>query len=178
LLPFGWELTLLSTGGRRSLDTSQIVARYNTMIAMTTLADFIILGHNNRYGSFALASSKTHMFSVAIGGWLQSMADVFNSFAIPRLLEINGVTLEKPPLLVFGDVEVPDLTDLGNYVNKMTSSGFQIFPNPEIERYLLKVGGMPWENAEVGREPKPVVAPGAEDEPPPKKEPADDEGGD
>lgn len=151
LLPHGWELELVSSAGKRSVDTGAIIARYNTMIAMTVLADFIILGHNNRYGSFALASSKTHMFSVAIGGWLDSIADVFNRYAIPRLLEINGIATDNPPQLVHGDVEVPDLNELGNYIQKLVGAGMQIFPNPDIERHLLKVGGMPLENALVGR---------------------------
>lgn len=151
LLPFGWELELLSTGGKRSIDTSATIARYNTMMAMTVLADFIILGHNNRYGSFALASSKTHMFSVAIGGWLDAIADVFNRYAIPRLLEINGLAMENPPTLVHGDVEVPDLAELGAYIRNLTGAGFPVFPNEEIERYLLKVAGLPWEHAIVGR---------------------------
>lgn len=168
LKPFGWELELLSTGGRRSLDTSAIISRYNTMIAMTVLADFIILGHNNRYGSFALASSKTHMFSAAVGGWLQAVRDVFNNYAIPRLFELNGVTLESYPKLDFGDVETPDLADLGNYISKLAGAGMVVFPNPDIERYLIKAGGMPWETAILGREPKPEVKPsaGAEDDPP------------
>lgn len=151
LLPFGWELNLISSAGKKSIDPSATIARYNTMIAMTVLADFIILGHNNRYGSFALASSKTHMFSVAIGGWLDAIADVFNRYAIPRLLEINGVVLENPPRLVHGDVEVPDLAELGAYIKNLAVAGMQVFPNPEVERHLLKVGGLPWENAEVGR---------------------------
>jgi len=154
LLPFGWKLELMASAGKKSIDTNTVIARYNTVIAMTVLADFIILGHNNRYGSFALASSKTHMFSVAIGGWLDAVADVFNRYAIPRLLEINGISVERPPTLVHGDVEVPDLAELGNYISKLTGSGFPIFPNKAIERYLLKTGGMPWTDEEgvtVGR---------------------------
>lgn len=154
LLPFGWSLELMASGGKKAIDTNVVIARYNTVIAMTVLADFIILGHNNRYGSFALASSKTHMFSAAIGGWLDAITDVFNRYAIPRLLEINGLSVETPPKLDHGDVEVPDLAELGNYISKLTGAGFPIFPNEKIERYLLKVGGMPStaeEGVQVGR---------------------------
>ena len=49
----------------RNFDTSAIIERYNNNMAMSVLADFIVLGHNNRYGSFALAGSKTHMFGSA-----------------------------------------------------------------------------------------------------------------
>lgn len=152
LLPFGWELTLLTTGGRRNFDTSAIIERYNNTMAMTTMADFIVLGHNNRYGSFALAGSKTHMFGMAIGGWLDMIADVFNRYAIPRLLAINGLDISKPPKLQHGDVEVPDLNELSNYIERMARAGFKLFPNPVLEKHLLRVGSMPIEGVELGRE--------------------------
>lgn len=155
LLPFGWTLELLSTGGSRSFDTSEIINRYSNTIAMILLADFIILGHNNRYGSFALSSSKTHMFSVAVSGWMQAIAAVFNQFAIPRLLELNNMLDEQPPYLDPGDVEVPDLAELGTYIANIQRAGFQLFPNEPIEKRLLQYAGLPTQGVELGREPKP-----------------------
>jgi hypothetical protein len=162
LLPFGWTLTLLTTGGKRNFDTSAIIDRYNNSIAMTILADFIILGHNNRYGSFALSSSKTHMFGLAIGGWLDAIEDVFNRYAIPRLLAVNGINPELTPLLEHGDVEVPDLVELGDYIMKLKTSGMTMFPSEPLERYLLSLAKIPLEGIELGREaPTPEPALGA-----------------
>ena len=48
------ELKLLSTGGQRSFNTNEIIQRYDTRIAQSCLADFIILGQQ-KVGSFALA---------------------------------------------------------------------------------------------------------------------------
>ena len=45
ILPFGYKLELLSTGGSRQFDTNAIINRYDTRIAMTVMADFILLGH-------------------------------------------------------------------------------------------------------------------------------------
>lgn len=67
--PFGYEFELLSSGGSKSFDTNSIITRYNTAIAMTVLADFIFLGHE-QVGSFALSSDKTQLFSMAIGAYL------------------------------------------------------------------------------------------------------------
>lgn len=153
LLPHGWELALLSSAGKRNFDTTTVIGRYNNNIAMTMLADFIVLGHNNRYGSFALSSNKTHMFAVALGGWLQSIAEVFNRYAIPRLLEINSMPLEHPPVMEFEDIELPDLDELGTYIYKLSQAGFQLFPNIPLEKKLLGAASMPVEDMELGRDP-------------------------
>ena len=61
VLPHGFEFELVSTGGARQFDTNAIINRYDTKIAMTVLADFIMLGHQ-KVGSFALSSDKTELF--------------------------------------------------------------------------------------------------------------------
>ena len=49
VLPYGYELKLLSNGGARQFDTNAIINRYDTRIAMTVLADFILSGtHTDR----------------------------------------------------------------------------------------------------------------------------------
>jgi hypothetical protein len=172
LLPFGWTLTLLSTGGKRNFDTSAIIDRYNNSIAMTILADFIILGHNNRYGSFALSSSKTHMFGLAIGGWLDAIADVFNRYAIPRLISVNGINPELTPTLEHGDVEVPDLVELGDYLVKLKNTGMTMFPSEPLERHLLSLAKIPLEGVELGREAPTPEPTGAFGHPPAGKDEA------
>lgn len=144
VLPFGWDLKLLSTGGRRQFDTNAVIERYDSRIAMTVLADFVLLGHQ-QVGSFALSSDKTELFSVALGAFLDLICDVFNDQAIPRLIDLNkdkfaGIT--DYPKMVHGDVETPDLTELGNYINQMVGAGI-IMPDPPLEDYVRRVAGLP-----------------------------------
>lgn len=161
VLPNGWEIALLASAGKRNFDTTQVINRYNNLMAMVMLADFIILGHNNRYGSFALSSSKTHMFSIALGGWLDAIAGVFNRYAIPRLFQINGFPLDEVPKLKFDDIELPDLAELGTYIANLAKAGFQLFPNIPIEKTLLQAASLPTEGVELGREqPEPEVPDG------------------
>ncbi len=63
VLPHGFEFELVSTGGARQFDTNAIINRYDAKIAMTVLADFIMLGHQ-KVGSFALSSDKTELFQL------------------------------------------------------------------------------------------------------------------
>ena len=82
VLPDGYRFELVSTGGTRQFDTNAIINRYDTKIAQTVLADFIMLGHE-KVGSFALSSDKTELFSVAISSFLDIICETFNSQGIP-----------------------------------------------------------------------------------------------
>lgn len=135
------ELTLLSTGGRRQFDTDKIVQRYDRRIAMTILADFVLLGHE-KVGSFALASSKTSLFSHALRTFADVIVSQFNQHAIPDLLRLNGVNLDMQPRITYGDIESPDLQELGEYINKLVGAGV-IMPDDKLEQYARGVASMP-----------------------------------
>lgn len=137
-----FELKLLSTGGSRQFDTDKIINRHNRAIAGSMLADFILLGHQN-VGSFALSSDKTAIFSTAIGAWLKAIAGVMNSVALPRLFRINGMSTENMPEFKPGDIESVDLDSVSNFLQRLTASGAAIFPDPDIENFLLRSAGLP-----------------------------------
>jgi hypothetical protein len=135
-----YELKLLSTGGTRQFDTDKVINRYKSEIAMSVLADFILLGHE-KVGSFALADSKTNLFSVALGAWLDAIAATINNKAIPDLLRLNGYDVSLAPKLAHGDVESVDLTGLGDYISKITGAGVTL--DDEEKRWLKRQAGMP-----------------------------------
>lgn len=137
-----YSFDLVRSGGRRQIDTTQIVNRYDRLIASVALADFILLGQQ-RVGSFALSESKTELFGTALGAWLDSVAEVFNRVAIPRLLLMNGLRVERPPELIHGDVETIDLSELGDFISKLAGAGMPIFPDPDIENALRMQAGLP-----------------------------------
>lgn len=144
VLPNAWELKLLTSGGTRQFDTNAIINRYDTRIAMTTMADFILLGHQ-QVGSFALSSDKTELFSMALGAYLDIICEVFNNQGIPRLLEMNaehfrGIT--DYPKLTHGDVETPNLKDLSAYIKELTGCGVLI-PDEALEDYVRQAANLP-----------------------------------
>ncbi|MBW2084450.1 MAG: hypothetical protein JRI54_00240 [Deltaproteobacteria bacterium] len=142
-----YDIQLLSTGGRRQFDTSTIIQRYNTQIAQTVLADFIMLG-TQKVGSFALASSKTELFAVAIGAFLDEIEAVLNTHAVPRLFKLNEFKIEKYPELRHGDIESISLEELSNFISRLAMAGMPLFPNKELEKYLLEVANLPSEGIE------------------------------
>ncbi|GAF77854.1 unnamed protein product, partial [marine sediment metagenome] len=137
-----YDVSLLSTGGNRQVNTDIIVDRYDRRMAMSVLADFLFIGHKNT-GSFALIDNKTDIFVTAIASWLESISDVFNRFAIPKLWAMNGFPMDRLAKLVYGDIETPDLEKLGQYVSNLSGSGVNLFPNKKLENWLKRAAGMP-----------------------------------
>jgi len=136
-----YDLKLLSSGGQRQFDVGLIVDRYDRRIAQSVLADFIMLGHES-VGSFALSSSKTRLFAVALGAWLNSITSVFNRHAIPRLFELNNISTESLPTIVHDDLEIPDLNEIADYVAKLAGVGI-VFDDDESERHFRQVAKLP-----------------------------------
>lgn len=137
-----YDVVLLSTGGTRQFDTDKVISRYDQRIAMTVLADFILLGHE-QVGSKALSVDKTEVFGQALGAWLDHIAGIFNSYAIPRLMRLNGVPSDLYPELDHSDIDPVNLTQLADYISKLAGAGAAFFPNADLERYLLDVAGLP-----------------------------------
>ena len=144
VLPFGYTFELTSTGGSRQFDTNSIIARYDTKISQTVLADFIQLGHES-VGSFALSSDKTNLFSMAICAFLDIICQTFNSQGIPALLDINGdhfAGVTDYPRLTHGDIEDVDLATVATFIKDMTSIGV-IIPDESLEDYVRQLGKLP-----------------------------------
>jgi hypothetical protein len=144
VLPNGWDFKLLSTGGRRQFDTNAIIERYDNRMAMTVLADFVLLGHE-QVGSFALSSDKTELFGIALGTFLGIICEVMSSQAIPRLIDLNGGAFDGMtdyPRLTHGDIESHDLAKLGAFVKDMVGIG-AIMPDGEMEDYLREAADLP-----------------------------------
>lgn len=141
-----YDIQLLASGGKRQFDTNTIINRYDQKIAMSILADFLLLGHE-RVGTQALSVSKIELFMDSIESWLAGIADVFNNYAIPRLCRLNGIDEMLSPTLHYSAPRDPDIGILGDYVSKLTSSG-ALLPDDDLSDYLREVAGLPTEEAE------------------------------
>lgn len=141
-----YDIKLLSTGGRRQFDTNAIAARYDARIAMSVLADFILLGHE-KVGTQALSVSKISLFQESIGAWLEAIADVFNKHAIPRLMRLNGVADDLFPTLQYTPPKNVDLVEVADYVSKLTGAG-AILPDDGMSEWLRDLAGIPAEEDE------------------------------
>jgi len=117
-LPAGWDLSLLSSPGQRQFDTTSIINRYSKSIAVSVLAEFVMLGME-RTGSYALSIDQTDMFHKCLEGWADSIASIFNRFAVPKLFTYNGVVARPLPQIVHTRVQGAKLRDLAYYVGQL-----------------------------------------------------------
>lgn len=140
LLPYGWELNLLSSGSSRQINIGDTIDRYDNRIAITMLSDIILIG-NNKAGSFALADTKQSMLAAALQAQLQNIADVFNNKAVPDLFNYNYFQdITDFPKIVPGQIQTPSLKELALILRAM---GLNIAGDMKLQNYLRHILGMP-----------------------------------
>lgn len=135
------DFTLMSSGGSRQIETDKVIARYNQQIAMSVLADFLLLGHEGT-GSYALGASKIDLWTMAVEAIARSIAAVVNNYAIPRLLRLNGMTVDNVPTLEFGKVSHVDLAVLGNFLYQASTAGLLV-ADGTLEAYVRDAADLP-----------------------------------
>lgn len=136
-----YTFKLLSSGGTRQFSTDQTITRYEQRMAMTVLADFILLG-NDSSGSYALSTSKSGMFQASLSAWLDIIKDTINNYAVPRLFRLNG--MDGPyPGIKYDPVQEPSLQDLAVYIAALAGAGAQLFPDTNLENYFRERANMP-----------------------------------
>lgn len=140
LLPYGWELKLLSSGSGRQIAIGETIDRYDNRIAITMLSDIILIG-NSKAGSFALADTKQSMLAAALQSQLQNIADVFNSKAVPDLFSYNVFNgLTGLPKIVPGQIQTPSLKELALMLRAM---GLNIAGDMKLQSYFRRILGAP-----------------------------------
>ena len=138
-----YELKLLASSGMRQFNTSQIITRYDTRIALTLMADFLMLGQQ-KAGSYALSETKARLFTQALTSILDNITETINDFAVPRLFELNPKFDDAAlPELAHGKVESINLDQLGTFIQRITGSGARLFPDEALENHLRGLADMP-----------------------------------
>lgn len=135
-----FDLTLLQGTKGRPIDTDKIITRYNTNIAMVTIADVLLMGHE-KVGTQALSLTKADLFTGALQAWLKGIADVFNTHELPYLLWLNGIKGEAE--LIPGAVGQVDLVELSTFLMNLSTAGAPLFPDDKLEDYVREIAGLP-----------------------------------
>jgi phage gp29-like protein len=108
---------------------------------MSLLSDFLLLG-SDRVGSFALGTAKVDLWTLAVDSIAKTIAEVVNQFAIPRLLKLNAMRMDRMPELTYGQVSSVELGEVADYVSKLMGVG-AIMPDPSLEGHLRSLGDLP-----------------------------------
>jgi hypothetical protein len=139
VIPHGWDFKLMSTGGSRQFDTNEIINRYDHRIAITMLADIVMMG-GDKVGSFALGEVKKSLLSASIEAQTTNIAEIFNKYAIPKLFRYNTFNITEYPRIVCSEIEVPSLKELGDFFR---ATGMKIDDDFELMNFLREVASMP-----------------------------------
>lgn len=137
-----YSFELMGGGGGRAFNTDGIIKRYEERILMTILADFILVGHQAN-GSYSLHTDKTGIFRTSLNSIAQSIADVLNRYAIPRLFAVNGWKPAALPQIKPSDVDSPDIAQLGQFMQAMAGTGITWFPDGDLENFVRDAARLP-----------------------------------
>ncbi len=136
------NIELMSTGGRRQFDTNQVIRRYEQDIATSVLADFLLLGQQ-AVGSFALADSKTKLFAMAVGAYMDIISETIDRFLSPKILRLNAFKTTEVPKLMHSDIETPNLDELSKFIATLSGAGMELFPDDQVENKLRTAANLP-----------------------------------
>lgn len=159
-----FDVTLLSTAGRRMFDTLAIRSAYERAIAATMLQDLVFMGAPNTI--LYRGNKAPQLFALTVLGWLDSIASVLNAHAVPRLFRLNGWSVENPPTICHGDIDDADLAAVGDFMLKAFQSGMPLFPDAALENDIRRKAGFPPKGADAKTpaEPGPNEPPGPDDD--------------
>lgn len=139
--PTGYRLRLLNSGGRRPADVDPVLRRLDSRIAMSMLAEFLVVGLD-KAGSYSLHSDKTSLFTTSLGALLDERDRQWNEEVFPELVRLNGIDSRLSPKMVHGDVEKVDLATLGAFLQAAVGSGAVTVDDP-LEDWTRKESGLP-----------------------------------
>jgi len=141
VLPFGWELTLLSSPGQRQFDLNDVINRYDTRISMSILAQFLILGLNGSSAT-GLSKEQSDMFYKAVEGFALIIARAVNTqyIGMPGLRDLNNLSV-TPKLVPIGSNR-PDLQEVAAFLARLFKFN-AITPDEKLEVELRRMAGLP-----------------------------------
>lgn len=137
---FNYEL--MSSRGTASVDVESVIKRLQSDILQNMSVDVLALGGNGGSGSYALASEKTTLLSLAVDSRLKEMQNTLNRELIPYICKMNGWSLEDSPYFDYEDSEDLPLEDFGSFIQKVFAVGAIEFDRPVANR-IRKIFGVP-----------------------------------
>lgn len=143
----GYSIELMTTNGGQKLSADPIIRRYDARIAMSTAAEFLILG-TEKQGSFALGAEKSANFVRSLYWYINTIVATLNKGPVKWLYDVNDVPVENRARLCVGDLEKPDLMAFGTFLGQLAGNGL-LHPTPAVEEKLREVANLPLETEEL-----------------------------
>lgn len=141
--PKGFGLEMLDLKANTAKDVLPSIKYYDRQIQLSVLAQFLSLGGADASGSRAVSEDHSKLFLMSEEALAEHFASVVQKELIEPLCDLNFSNLKNGyPQLRFGKIGDEDESKLGDYVQKLFSSGAMKY-DPEIENHLRKVVRLP-----------------------------------
>lgn len=137
-----YDVSLLTTGGTRQVNTDPILARYERLMLRSVLADFLTQGDTG-VGSYAQSVNRTDLYLMAVRALLDAVADVINAQGIRRLFAVNNLDMTIAPRFVFNDVSRKDLTGFAQTLVSLIGAGVVDPGEPDLKSHVYDVFDLP-----------------------------------
>lgn len=129
----GWDVGLMTSGGRRSLDLEGLAKQNNLEIAIAIFAEYMLLGSGDT-GSWALHSDKTTMAARALGSWLKNIGRELREKGFRTLRALNPqFHAAQLPVPKHDDIDELSLQEWMGAAVQATTGGL-VTPDPTLER--------------------------------------------
>lgn len=141
--PTGYKLSLLASPGAKQIPADPVIRRYDSRICMSVAAEFLLLG-TEKTGSFALSAQKSINFLKSLEWYVGVIAAALNKGPVKWLYDANNVPVENRASICPGDLDTPDLADLGLFLSQVAAGGF-LHPTPKVEARIREIADLPTE---------------------------------
>ena len=138
VIPEGWDLHLLKGENASNLKVDETIRRYDNRIAVSMLADLLLLG-GDRTGSFAMAETKYEMLLSSLETIVKSICNSLNTQAVPKLFAVNSMPLERLPKITTERIKDATVAELSMLLRSLN---IDVTKSEELFKFLMRsVGG-------------------------------------
>lgn len=157
VIPEGWDLHLLKGENASNLKVDETIRRYDNRIAVSMLADLLLLG-GDRTGSFAMAETKYEMFLSSLETIVKSICNSLNTQAVPKLFAVNNMSLERLPKITTERIKDATVAELSMLLRSLN---IDVTKSEELFKFLMRsVGGPDIKEGAASLKPDESGAPG------------------
>jgi len=137
----GWEFGFADLHASDSTNLFESIKHHNREIAKSILAQFLELG-DTASGSRALSEDQSDLFLLCLTAAARNIADIFNRFVIPELVDYNYDGVKQYPTLEFDKIGSADLEKFSNIISTLVWSEV-IHADENIEDHLRDMLSLP-----------------------------------